>query len=82
MKYRFIEKHQDKYSVGRICTLLGVSRSGYYAWKNRKPSHREKINQALIDHIRRIYRMSRKAYGSPRVCAQLKSKGTHAIRRQ
>jgi len=32
MKYRFIEKHQDKYSVGRICTLLGVSRSGYYAW--------------------------------------------------
>lgn len=75
MKYRFIEKHQNKYSVGRICELLGVSRSGYYAWKNRKPSEREKINQALIDHIRRIHKMSRKAYGSPRVYAQLKKQG-------
>lgn len=75
MKYRFIEKHQNKYSVGRICELLGVSRSGYYAWKNRKPSEREQINRALIDHIRRIHKMSRKAYGSPRVYAQLKKQG-------
>jgi transposase InsO family protein len=75
MKYRFIEKHQDRYSVGRICALLGVSRSGYYAWKRRKPSQREQINQALIDHIRRIHKMSRKAYGSPRVYAQLKKQG-------
>ena len=59
MKFRFIEKHQNKYSVGRICALLGVSRSGYYAWKNHKPSQREQLNQALIDHIRRIHRMSR-----------------------
>ncbi|NCA75146.1 MAG: J domain-containing protein, partial [Alphaproteobacteria bacterium] len=63
MKFRFIEKHKDKYSVGRICILLGVSRSGFYAWKNRKSSQRDQINQALINHIRRIHRMSRKAYG-------------------
>lgn len=75
MKYRFIEKHQNRYSVGRICSLLGVSRSGFYAWRKRKPSQREQINQALIDHIRRIHRMSRKAYGSPRVYAQLKKQG-------
>jgi len=75
MKFRFIEKHQNKYSTGRICELLGVSRSGYYAWKKRKPSQRDQINQALIDHIRRIHKMSRKAYGSPRVYAQLKKQG-------
>lgn len=75
MKYRFIEKHSNRYPVGRICILLGVSRSGYYAWKNRKPSQREQINQALIEHIRRIHKMSRKAYGSPRVYAQLKRQG-------
>ena len=75
MKYRFIEKHSNRYPVGRICILLGVSRSGYYAWKNRKPSQREQINQALIEHIRRIHKMSRKAYGSPRVYAQLKRLG-------
>ena len=75
MKFRFIEKHKNKYTIGRICALLGVSRSGYYAWKNRKPSHREQINQALIDHIRTIHKISRKAYGSPRVYAQLKKQG-------
>ena len=75
MKYRFIERHQDRYSVGRVCALLGISRSGYYAWKKRKPSQREQTNQALIDHIRRIHRMSRKAYGSPRIYAQLKKQG-------
>lgn len=75
MKFRFIEKHQNKYTIGRICELLGVSRSGFYAWKKRKPSQRDQINQALIDHIRRIHRMSRKAYGSPRVYAQLKKQG-------
>ena len=75
MKYRFIDKHQERYSIRRACTLLGISRSGYYAWKKRVPSQREQINQALIDHIRRIHKMSRKAYGSPRVYAQLKKQG-------
>jgi len=72
MKFRFIEKHKDKYTVGRICALLGVSRSGFYAWKDRKPSQREQINQALIEHIHRIYRMSRRAYSSSRVYATTK----------
>lgn len=75
MKYQFIAKHQDRYPVGRACALLGISRSGYYAWKKRKPSQREHNKQALIDFIRRIHRMSRRTYGSPRVYAQLKKLG-------
>ena len=75
MKYRFIEKQQQQYSVGRLCVMLRISRSGYYVWKRRQPSQREQNNQALIDHIRRIYKLSRKTYGSPRVCAQLKKQG-------
>jgi transposase InsO family protein len=54
---------------------LGISRSGYYAWRKRKPSQRAQNNQALMDHIRRIHKQSRKAYGSPRVYAQLKKQG-------
>jgi putative transposase len=57
MKYRFIEKQQKRYAVGRLC------------------SQREQNNQALIDHIRRIHKLSRKVYGSPRVYAQLKKQG-------
>jgi putative transposase len=75
MKYQFIAKHQGKYSVRHACVLLGISRSGYYAWKKRKPSQREHEKQALIDHIRRVHRRSRRTYGSPRVYAQLKKEG-------
>ena len=75
MKYRFIEKHEKDYSVSRLCMMLKISRSAYYGWKKRKPSQREQNNQALIDHIRRVHKMSRKAYGSPRVYAQLKKQG-------
>jgi hypothetical protein len=70
MKYQFITKNQGKYSVGQVCVLLGISRSGYYAWKKRKPGQREHEKQALIDHIRRVHRRSRRTYGSPRVHAQ------------
>jgi len=75
MRYRFIEEHRQTYAVGRLCTMLGIKRSSYYAWKKRRPSPRIQADQAMIDHIRRIYKMSRRAYGSPRVYAQLKKQG-------
>ena len=75
MIYRFIEKNQGHFSVGHLCQVLGVARSAYYGWKKRAPSQREKDNQALIEHIRRIHKLSRKAYGSPRVYFQLKKQG-------
>ena len=75
MKYQFIEKHRKQYSVSRLCLMLGIKRSSFYAWKKRKPSLREKDNQALIAHIRRVYKKYRKTYGSPRVYVQLKKEG-------
>ena len=75
MKYQFVAKHQGRYPVRRICALLGISRSGYYAWRNRKPSQREHHMQILINHIQQAYKRSRKTYGSPRVYAQLKKQG-------
>lgn len=72
MKYRFIEKHRKQYSVSRLCLMLGIRRSSYYAWTKRKPSQRERDNQALIEHIRQIHKKYRKAYGSPRIYVQLK----------
>jgi putative transposase len=75
MSYQFIRQHEQAYSVERMCILLGLGRSSYYAWKKHKPSQREKENQALIEHIRRIHKLSRKTYGSPRVHAQLRKQG-------
>lgn len=76
MKYRFIEKHQLKYPIGQQCHVLGVSRSGYYAWRERhKQQKKQDTLRALIAHIHRIHRKSRRTYGSPRVHAELRAEG-------
>jgi transposase InsO family protein len=75
MKYRFIEKQQKDYPVSQLCAALGITRSSYYAWKKRQPSQRDRDTQILIEHIRRIHKLSRKTYGSPRVHASLRNQG-------
>jgi putative transposase len=75
MKFQFVAKYQDKYPVTRLCELLEISRSGYYAWKDRKPSQREHGIEILIAHLHRIHDKYRKVYGSPRMHAALKKEG-------
>lgn len=75
MKCRFIEKNRHRYPVGSQCQMLGISRSGYYAWRERQKKPEDVILKALIAHIHRIYQKSRRTYGSPRVCADLRASG-------
>ena len=75
MKYRFIEKHQGRHPVRLQCSVLDVSRSGYYAWRELQKKGGDPSHRALIEHIRRIHHMSRQTYGSPRVCAELRAEG-------
>jgi transposase InsO family protein len=58
-----------------MCQILGVTRSGYYAWQPEKVGLREIENQALVEQIRTEYKNSRKTYGSPRIQASLLRKG-------
>ena len=47
-KYRCVQALQRQGStVEQACRVLEVSRSGYYGWRNPKPSKREQSNQAL-----------------------------------
>lgn len=55
--------------------MLGVSRSGYYAWRQRPQSRRERANDILLAEIRAAYKNSRRTYGSPRIHAYLRRKG-------
>jgi transposase InsO family protein len=71
MKYAFIAAHATVYRVERMCRVLNVARSGYYAWHKRQPSQRARANTALLVHIRAIHEHSRCTYGSPRVHAAL-----------
>jgi transposase InsO family protein len=75
MKYRFIADHRQRFSVARMCTMLQVARSGFYAWLKRKSSARERANVALVADIRQIHARSRQTYGSRRVHAELRAQG-------
>lgn len=75
MTYTFLSEHQAQYSVSQMCQVLGVSRSGYYAWRRRQPSRRDCLNQRVLTHIRAIYAASHQTYGSPRVHAELRAQG-------
>jgi putative transposase len=75
MKYTFIAAHDQEFSVQRMCRVLQVGRSGYYAWRQRKPSSREQANSALVELIRTEHQVSRQTYGSPRIQAALKRQG-------
>jgi len=60
-----------------MCHFFGVSRSGYYAWKERKPSKRQQEDAELVKRICRIHKKSRGIYGSPRIHKALHKEGIY-----
>ena len=82
MKYRFIRKHRQEFSVSRMCRVLNVSRSGFFAWLKRGESRRQRENAKLLRKIREVFLVSDRTYGSPRVWAALWAKGWRISRKQ
>ena len=80
--FGFVKANQASYSVRRMCDLLGVSPSGYYAWLNRGPSARERADQVLRDRIVEVHSRSRGTYGAPRVWAELAAEGISVGRKR
>jgi transposase InsO family protein len=71
MKYQFVAEHSDEFPVTRMCRVLAVSSSGYYAWCRRPQSQRAQDNLELVMRIKEVHAASRETYGSPRVHAEL-----------
>ncbi len=74
MKFRFIEEHRAEYGIRRMCAVLSVSASGYYAWRKRPPSQRQLANERLMTQIRVIFEASRQLYGYRKVYRTLLAK--------
>ncbi len=82
MSYRIIQKSRQEASVEILCGALGVSLSGYYAWRSHEPSQRQQIDAQLLEHIQTAYQAGRSVYSSPRIHAALREQGLHCSRKQ
>mgnify|MGYP001434198384 CR=1 FL=1 len=70
------------YPVRLLCELLGVSPSGYYRWRQHRPSKREQEDAVLAAQIADAHRASRGTYGAPRIIEDLREEGTRTSKRR
>jgi putative transposase len=80
--YRFIDAEKASYPVSTLCRVLRISRSGYYEWKERPTSNRDRENATLTEWIREIHQRSRETYGYLRVHAELRALGVRCNRKR
>ena len=74
--------HQAEHTISALCRQLRVSRSSYYAWRERLPSPRSDADHALLAPIQAIHTASRGVYGTPRIPATLRAQGVRTSRRR
>lgn len=75
MKHRFVAANRAHYPLRRLCAMLNISVSGYYAACNRPASARAERQAMLTNRIHAIHQSSRATYGAPRVHAELRAQG-------
>jgi putative transposase len=68
--------------VGALCELLAVSRSGYYRWKEGRPTQRQREDAQLAAQVAAAHARSRKNYGAPRIVRELREEGTLISKRR
>lgn len=70
-----MKANQTVFPIRLMCAVLGVSASGYYAWRTRAPSTRAQANTVLLEEIRRLHRASRDSYGVLNIREDLRELG-------
>lgn len=75
MKFRFIQEQLQQFPIEAACDVLQVSRSGYYAWRDRPQSEQANRREQLTRKIQVVHQQNLRVYGSPRVCLALQAQG-------
>ena len=83
MSFLLVEQQKARHPITTLCRLLGVSPSGYYAWRLHRPSAHAQRDAELTTCIQQIHQDSRATYGMPRVHAELRlGQGIHCGRKR
>ena len=71
-RFRFVADHRHAYGVKRLCEVLQIARSSFYAWLDGQPrrAQRAAADAELADRIRVVHERD-KTQGAPRVTAEL-----------
>lgn len=80
MKYRFVHVHRTDHRLTWLCRALGVSRSGYYAWRQRPLSARAAANTRLLEQIQQLHRQTKARYGAVKLWRALQLAGVRCGR--
>lgn len=82
MRFGLIDAAKKDFPVQRLCKVLGVSPSGYFAWKGRPACQRQRDDMVLLAHVRSAFARSNGTYGSPRMMHELRDGGLRIGRRR
>jgi putative transposase len=77
-----VTAHRAVHPIATMCRVLGVSPSGYYAWRQRPLSRRARADVKLSAEIQAIHRESRGTYGVPRIHTEPAERGIHIGRKR
>lgn len=75
MRFALVDQAKKDFPVYRLCRVLGVSQSGYFAWKDRPASKRQHDDMVMLAHVRSAFALSNAAYGSPRMTRERQDDG-------
>jgi putative transposase len=82
MSFRLVDEAKKEFPVHRLCRVLGISQSGYFAWKRRPACRRQHEDMVLLAHVRSAFAPSNGTYGSPRMTRELRDDGLTVGRRR
>jgi putative transposase len=82
VKFALVGVEKASLPITRLCRTLGVSRSGFYAWRARSVSDRSRDDLRLAVLVREAFERGRRFYGSPRVHKELEAQGIRISRKR
>ena len=82
MRFALVDQAKKDFPVHRLCQVLGVSQSGYFVWKDRPASRRQRDDMVMLAHVRSAFSLSNGTYGSPRMTRELQDDGLTIGRRR